>query len=441
MTVSLANAPSAEALRRDIGPLGAAVLALNGIVGAGIFALPGSLAADFGSFSPLMILLFGLPVFLIALPLAELASLYDRTGGPVIYAREAFGAFASFQTGWTYTIARVSAFAANLTVFAAYAAVLAPALNADIARILLLAATTALFAVVNIVGVKRAVRALDALSILKIAPLLALALFAVARHGLDSGAPLALPHFSKVETASLLILYAFVGFETVLAVGGEARDAKRSIPRALCLTLLATILLYALVQFAYVAAMGADRGGEAPLAAFGEKLLGPAGALIITAAALFSVAGNLLGSMTSTPRIAYALARDKLLPGWLGAVDARHGTPANSILFYGALAFVLAASGTFAVLAVVSTVSRLFVYGLSLAALPVIRAKRGAPARVGLWKFLAPAVLALGLLFCLWAVAQTKIEAWRVFGALIVAGTALYAVARATASAKAPSPT
>lgn len=420
---------AAESLKRDIGWLGAAVIALNGIMGAGIFALPGSLAAQFGAFSPLMILLFGLPIFLIALPLAEIAGFYDRTGGPVAYAREAFGPFAAFQTGWTYFIARLSAFAANVTVFAAYAAALAPPLGEPLARAGVIVGATALFAGVNLAGVRSAVRALDALSLLKVSPLLLLAVFGLVTHGFGD-APMRLPEFSGIETASLLILYAFVGFEQALVFGGETKDAGRTIPRAMTATLLATIGLYVLVQLAYVAVMGEDGGGKAPLAAFGSALLGEAGAIVISLAALFSIAGNCLGSAAAGPRLAYALALDGLLPRWFARVSAGRATPDNAILFYCGVALALALTNGFALLAVVSTLARLFVYAVSLAALPVVRTRRAAPPRQGAAKLVAPLILALGLAFCAFAIFQSKLDAWRIFGVLIIAGAALYALAR-----------
>ncbi|NWG70483.1 MAG: APC family permease [Parvularculaceae bacterium] len=429
MTNPFPAADQAEALKRDIGWLGSAVIALNGIMGAGIFALPGSLAADFGAFAPLMIILFGLPIFLIALPLAEVASFYDRTGGPVAYAREAFGPFVAFQTGWTYFVARLSAFAANVTVFAAYAATLAPVFESLFARTLLIAGVIALFAAANLASVRHAVGGLKALTILKVAPLLALALYALATQGLSQG-EVRLPEFSEVETASLLILYAFVGFEHVVVLGGETKDARRTIPRAMTATLLATIALYFLVQLAYAAAMGDDDGGKAPLAAFGRTLLGEAGAVIISLAALFSIAGNCLSSAASTPRLAYALARDGLLPGWFAQVSKTRATPDNAIVFFCGLALALALTNGFALLAVVSTLARLLVYAVSLAALPIVRRRREAPPRRGVQKILAPAVLALGLAFCAFAVAQSKLDSWRVFGALLLVGAVLYAISR-----------
>jgi amino acid transporter len=422
-------ASATKGLRREIGPIGSAMLVLNGAIGAGIFALPATLYADFGAFSPYLFPLFGALVFLIAIPLGELASRFSGGGGPVAYAREAFGPFISFEVGWAYYVSRMAAFAANMTVFATYAATLWPPLGEGLPRALLILVVVAALTVANVIGVKRAVAALDILSILKIAPLLALAFAGIAQ---GAPAPAEPPPAEKIGPAALLILYAFVGFEAALVPAGETRNAERTIPAALLATLAATAGLYFFIQLGFASAMaGVEIGEKAPLVAMGERIFGTAGALVILAAALFSLAGNLMGIMIVGPRVTHALAERGALPRWFGAIDARFGTPANSVLFLGAGAAALALSGAFVVLAVVSTLARLFVYAVSLAALAIIEKKRGGERT----KRLLPAplmwiCLALGLVFCLWAILQTKVEVWRVFGALILVGGGFYALSR-----------
>src|SRR5688572_27491731 len=108
-----------EALRRDIGFSGSAFLSFNGVVGAGIFALPETLYGQFGTFSPFLFPLFGLLIFVVALPFGRTASHHRVSGGPVVYAA-VFGQAASFQAGWIYYIARATALAANTNVLVAY---------------------------------------------------------------------------------------------------------------------------------------------------------------------------------------------------------------------------------------------------------------------------------------------------------------------------------
>src|SRR3546814_16215769 len=109
--------------------------------------------------------------------------------------------------------------------------------------------------------------------------------------------------------------------------------------------------------------------------------------------------------MTSTPRVTFALAEQRALPAWFGKVSTRYATPANSVLFMGALGAVLALSGSFIWLAVVSTLARLFVYAFSLLAFPSVRRRAGDRAPLGM-----DLLLAAGIGVCVWELFQAE---WR----------------------------
>jgi amino acid transporter len=429
-----------EPLRRDIGFLGSAFLSFNGMVGAGIFALPGTLYERFGAFSPFLFPLFGLLVLVVALPFARVAARHPLSGGPVVYAA-AFGPAIAFQAGWIYYVARATALAANLTVLVTYLAVLWPPLGDGPARAAIILGVMGLLVWINIVGVKRAVQLIDALTLLKAAPLLLVAVMGLVVAGGTIEAPSGVPPLTELEAAALLILYAFIGFENSVTPAGETSNPTRNIPRALLATIGGTALLYFLVQLSYVAVMEPGAGGEAPMVELGRALMGPAGGLLLVAAAVFSLLGNIGGGLTGTSRTTYAMGRDGLLPGWFGGVSARFATPANSIAFMGALIALLALSGSFVWLAVVSTLARMFVYSISIASLAVVPAKAGTPAGemqpspsppgppafagATVFFMIVPAVAV-----CVWAAAQTAWPSWRMLLILAAAGTILYWVAR-----------
>lgn len=412
------------ALRRDIGFRNSAFLSFNGIVGAGIFALPATLHAQFGAFSPWLFPIFGLLVLIVALPFARLAALVPTSGGPAAYAG-VFGPFAAFQVGWLYYVARATALAANANVFATYAGALAPPLASPGGRAALIAALIGGITWLNMVGVKRAVRLLDALTLLKALPIIGLAVWGLIAFGDRVPAPAPVPDVAGVSAAALLILYAFIGFENLLVPAGETERPERTIPRALLITVGGTAALYFLVQLAYVTVMPPGGKPDAPLVAFATILAGAAGALVISLAALFSVAGNISGTVTSTPRVTYALAEAGALPAWFGSVNARWATPANSILFMGVLGTTLALSGSFVWLAVVSTLARMIVFSVSFAALPA--AERQAGKGVGL-RVLAMMLPALAI--CLWAAAQSEWRSWAMLAALLALGCGLYGAAK-----------
>ena len=419
-----------EGLRRDIGFTGSAFLSFNGIVGAGIFALPATLHLQFGTFSPWLFPIFGLLILLVALPFARLAALFPVSGGPVAYTA-AFGPLASFQVGWLYYVARTTALAANANVFATYSAALWPPLGTAIGRIATILLLIGAITLVNIVGVRRAIRALDALTLLKLLPLIGLAIWGLASAG-GAPPPGPAPTLSGVEAAALVILYAFIGFENSVVPAGETADPRRTIPRALIATVIATAAVYFLVQLAYAAVMPAGAEPDAPLAALAETLFGPVGAIVLSFTALASIAGNVTGSMTSTPRVTFALARDGLLPAWFGRISARYATPARSILFMGLLGAALAVTGSFVWLAIVSTLARLIVYSVSIAALPAAQRRAGGAAGL-----VTDLLMAAALLVCLWAAAQSGWQSWAMLAGLALAGLLLWLLARQAVSSSA----
>jgi amino acid transporter len=294
----------------------------------------------------------------------------------------------------------------------------------------LLVLVCALLTGLNVVGTRHAMRGLGGLTVLKLLPLLTLV--GAGLWLLDASAllPGAAPAPDRIGTAVMLSIYAFVGWESALVPGGEARHPARDMPRALLWCLAATTLLYVAIQAVSVAAVPDLAGtAERPLVAVGQALLGAPGALLLTLGVVASVAGNVASSTLSTPRITYALAREGLLPRFFGGVHARFRTPAASILIYGALYLALAVSGTFVELAKISVMTRLLIYLAVVAAIPRLRQRQAdAPGRLILpGGLIVPGLAALVCLALLLQVGWPTV--WRTLLYLAV-GTLLYLVAR-----------
>lgn len=424
---------AAMELKRDIGALGVVFIALNGMVGAGIFALPQALAAGAGATSPYLILAFGAAMIPVALVFGALAGRFDNAGGMVVYVEAAFGRFASFQAGWLYYLARLAAVAANTNVLLTYLAVFTPGIDQGVWRVIGIITLLAALTTINIRGVKGAVRALNLVTLLKLAPLIVLVGWGLAAFSGHVPAP-AMPTQTSTSALGLLVLYAFVGFESATLMAGETRDAKKTLPRALVAVIATMTVLYFLVQLAYVAIMQGRTPEIAPLAAAAQVLAGPWGAGFITVAAIFSIGGNLFSAVITTPRVTFAMAREHALPSWFGAVHAHFATPANSILFLGVLGGALAVSGAFAWLAAMSALARMLVYlgcAGALAKLPAPAPGLSALAT----RFVAP--LAAGGL-CIWAAAQAKPDAWAFLAGFALLGAALYVLSHWLKGARQP---
>jgi APA family basic amino acid/polyamine antiporter len=401
-------------LARQIGLGGALLLSFNSVVGSGIFALPAALAERLGAFSPYIFPIAGLVLLLIAVPYARAAAAFDHNGGPAAHGA-AFGRLVGFELGWIYYVSRAAAFAANAAVLAAYAARWWAPLSGSLLRALLIVAVIGGLTAINIAGVRRSMRLLAGLTLLKALPLIVLASAALLLAGFPAPGPP--PPLTELEGTLLLALYAFIGFENSTATAGETRAPGATIPRALLATIAATACLFFLVQLAFVAALpdGAS-DATAPLLDLGGSLAGPVGAGIVTLAAIASLSGNLHSNLAATPRVTQAMGERGDLPAWFGAISMRFGTPANSILFLGLLSAALALSGGFVWLAVVSTLSRIIVYGVTAATL-----LRGGAGK--LW--LGHATIAIAA--CLWLAAQAEPVAWATLLALAAAGLILYA--------------
>lgn len=415
-------------LLRGIGFVGATLIILNSVIGAGIFALPASITANAGLLSPWLFLACGLLIITVVLTYAELAGYFRDSGGPVLYTATAFGRLAGFTAGWFLYLSRMAAFAANSTVMAIYLGGIWPWFSQGVGRAVVIVAVTVVLTWANYVGVRDGVRTIGVFTLFKILPLLLLILLGLPHLTGETFFPATLPKIEDPGATMLLLVYAFVGFEAGTITAGETARPRHTLPRVLVGTVAATGIFYFLIALSYVAVLPETGKEQATLVDIGFVLAGAVGLIVITAAAVFSIGGNLASIMLTVPRLTFALSEKGMLPGWFGRIHARYNTPGNSILFLGGLSLAFALSGTFEKLAIGSSLMRLFVYLLCIAALPVIR--RGADAEMRarafrLWG--GYGIPAMAFLLCLWVAAQSTLASLGLTAALFAGGLVLYA--------------
>ncbi len=418
-------------LRRDIGFFGAAFLVLNAMIGAGIFALPGKVAVNAGMLSPWLFLAVGVVFLAVVLSFAELASYFRESGGPVLYASYAFGPLAGFGTGWILFLSRMTAFAANANVMAIYLGSLFPWFAAGAGRATVISVLTLGLTYANILGVRDGVRTMGVFTLFKVLPLVLLVLLGLQHVTAGTLIPSASAVIGDLGGTTLLLIYAYVGFESMAVTAGETAEPRRTLPRALVRTVIGTGILYFLIVLVFIAVIPADTYADATLVDVGRMLAGPAGAVAITLAAVFSIGGNLAGTMIAAPRLIFALGEHRLLPAWFGHIHPKYATPDNSILVMGGLALLMALTGSFVELAVASSLSRMLSYILCIAALPVIRNRASDEMRARAYRIRGGYTLPLaGLAICLWLTAQANADNWRTVGMLLAVGFVLYALER-----------
>ncbi len=430
MSLEQQESEPTKQLLRGIGFAGAAILVLNSVIGAGIFALPAAISARAGVLSPWLFLIVGVLVITIVLTLAELSSYFKDSGGPFLFTATAFGPLVGFSTGWILFVSRMTAFAANATVMAIYLGAIWPWFSDGIGRAVLITAVCGSLTWANFVGVREGVRTMAVITFLKITPIALLIILGLQHVSGDTLFPATLPTIDDLGGTALLLIYAFVGFESVTIISGETKNPKETLPRALVQTIIVIGVLYFLIVLTYISVLPDAGSSGATLIDIGRELMGPAGAIMITFAAFFSIGGNLSSIMLAVPRLPFALAEKRLLPRWFSYVHEKYSTPSNSILLLGSLGLAFALSGTFEKLAAASSLTRLITYVLCILALPAVRRKATEEDRAEAYRLKGGYTIpVVALLLCLWIGAQSDMEAWAVTGGLLLLGLFLYAMA------------
>src|SRR5262249_47863407 len=352
----------APLLRRELGRWDLTAIGINQVIGGAVFAIPASVAALAGGWSPYLIVAVGLASLMIAATFAEVGSRFDATGGPYLYTKAAFGRFPAFEIGWMQWFTRVASWASVINVLVTSLGFYWPAVTAGLARAALMTAIIAALALVNVLGIRQSAWVVNALTIGKLVPLalfIAFGLPAIEWSRLSAGALPQLPDLSK---SALLLVFTFGGYEVVPVPAGESKNPQREVPFALIMTIVIVTIVFALVQ---VVAMGTLPGlttSKTPLADAAAVFLGAAGGAMITLGAVVSTLGNNIGQALSGSRSLYALAEQGDLPPVFARVSRRSGTPGAAILCTAAVSLALATTGSFVTMAQASAVSRLVVY-------------------------------------------------------------------------------
>ncbi|MEL6877827.1 MAG: APC family permease [Pseudomonadota bacterium] len=355
---------------RAIGLVGATVINLNSVVGSGIFALPALLFAAAGTFSPFALLIFACLYACIMAVIAKLSTIFRQSGGAQLYAQHAFGPMVGFQAGWFGLTANMAGASANFHVLVSYMAAIFPFFDDPAIRLATIAALILFFTAISASGTSRSIRAIELGTVLKLAPLLLLIVLGFTFNGVPTD--VSLPVFSEIEAIALLIAYAFSGADVAVAAAGETKEPRKTLMRAIFINLGGVAIFYALVQWAYIAIAPDPAEVNVPLAAAGKALLGPAGSLMISLAAIFSVATFQLNAFVAIPRIAYGMARRGLLPHVVAYVSPRLETPIVAIGAYGAIIALLALSGSFTILATLMVSVEQVLFSSSILALIVM---------------------------------------------------------------------
>jgi APA family basic amino acid/polyamine antiporter len=366
-------------LVRRLGLFDATMLVMGGIIGSGIFLNPAEVARHVST--PALIvgawLIGGAIAIAGAFVYAELAARRPEVGGQYAYLRDAWGSMPAFLYGWSLLLVIQSGgMAAVAIIFAHY---LLELTHWPIADGAVAAAALALLTAINCLGVRAGSNVQSGLMVLKI---LAIAALVLAGLLLAGPAPASAPYAAAGGLGAALtpVMFAYGGWQTSSFVAGEMRDPRRDLARGVLIGVAGVVLLYTAVAFTCVWVLGPAGLAETrtPATAVMRLALGDTGATLIALGIAISALGFLSQGMLTTPRVYFAMAEDGLFFRGVAAVNARTHAPVVAILLQGAVAIVIALSGSYGqILSYVVSVDFIW-FGLTGAALFVFRRREGA---------------------------------------------------------------
>lgn len=375
-------------LARRLGVFDVTMIVMGGIIGAGIFVNPSVVARQVHT--PALILgawLIGGAIALIgAFVYAELAVLRPNVGGQYAYLRDAYHPMVAFLYGWTLLlVVQTGGMAGAAIIFGRYFRELS---GLPIPEQAVAAITLGMLTAINCFGIRAGSNVQSGLMLTKLGAIAMLIgvgwmIVAPAEPGLTNSLP-AVPNntWQGLAAAMVPVLFAYGGWQTASFVSGEMRDPRRDLPRGLFIGVAGVIIVYVLVTYVCLRALGPAglANTTTPASEVMRRALGSRGAKLIACGIAISTVGFLSQSILTAPRVYYAMARDGVFFQAVARVSARSRVPVIAIVLQGIWAAVVALTGKYdQILNYVVTIDALF-FGLTGTALFVFRSRENADA-------------------------------------------------------------
>lgn len=354
-----------EGLKRRVGVLGLSANIVNIIIGSGIFVLPAVVAGYMGASSIIAYLFCGLLMAMIMLCFAEAGSKVTNTGGPYTYIETAFGDYAGFIGGFFAIGSNLFADAAVSNALVNVIGSAYPIFAEGWPRLLFLVVLFYGMVYINVLGLKQGIGLVKFNTLIKLIPLFLLIIIGFKDVSLSNLYFENMPNIKTLGETSLILFFAFQGCETGIIVGGEVINPKRTIPKAILISLTTVVIVYVLIQTVSQGILGSDLPNfkAAPLAETAKVVFGSFGYVLLIVGAVISMFGYMSGTILNSPRVVYALSRDHVIPiKALSKIHKKFATPYIAIIVYATIGFVLAVSGSFEQLAIIASSSMLILY-------------------------------------------------------------------------------
>jgi len=366
-------------LKREVGVLGLSANIINIIIGGGIFVLPAVIAASLGTASIIAYLFCGFVMVLVMACFAELGSVFTEDGGSYTYIQSSFGNYPGFLTAILIVVASFTGDAAVANAIVDILSTFLPIFNELWTQSIFFILLFFGFGYINIIGLKKGVGIVKIITLLKLAPLFLIIIFGFTEVSVSNLYWENTPSTTEIGEMSLILFFAFVGAEKGLSLSGEVKNPKKTIPKAIALSIVTILIIYVLIQLISQGVLGNTLSNfdKNPLAEVANVVFGPIGFTVITFGAAVSMIGSISSKILSMPRVIFAATIQNVIPlNSLGKIHEKYTTPHIAIIVYICLGFGFSIAGGFKGLAIISSASTLLIYlGISLATIKLKSSK------------------------------------------------------------------
>ncbi|MFC3571985.1 APC family permease [Streptomyces yaanensis] len=329
-----------------LGLPAASALVIGSIVGTGVFALPSALA-PYGPISLVAFVVVTLGALALALTFGALSKRVPASGGPYVYAREAFGEFAGFLNAWSYWI---TAWAGNAAIVVAWVGYVEVFVNTGHNK--WISVTLALIglwipAAVNLTGVRNTGAFQLLTTVLKFVPLVFMAtvgLLFIDSHNFGPFNASGQSALGAISAAGAIALFSYLGLEAASVVAGRVQEPRRNVPRATVYGTLVCAVIYILGTLAVFGTVAHGKLGDssAPFTDAANAIFGGTWAGdIVAVAAIISGIGALNGWTMLCAEMPYAAARDGLFPQAFARLRGENDVPVFGIVASTVLASLI----------------------------------------------------------------------------------------------------
>jgi len=400
-------------LRRVLGFWDSVAIGIAAMIGAGIFVVSGIGTRIAGSAVILAFIIAGVVALFNALSSAELAAAIPGEGGTYEYARRLLSPKVGFITGWFFISSKMLESATIALAFGAYVSLV---LNFD-PRVFGVVAVLVL-TLVNVAGVRASTDASKVMAVIKVGVLAAFAFFGLGAVKATHFVRFAPSGLQGVLTASAIVFFAYTGYARIATLGEEIKEPRKTIPKAILVSLVITIIVYVSVVAVGIGLVGVKQFGSSnsPIATAASVLGGPVWVALVIFGAGVATLSVLLSDLFSSSRTVFAMARNSDFPKFLSQI--RDVNPVNSIIVTSVVVLALVLTGSLVQVATLTSLTILIYYAVTnISALKLQSEKR-------LYSRVIPIA---GLISCLGLLVFLPLQQW-IWTALLLASGIVYMI-------------